>query len=163
PFGTCLPSFLNGLNGTDRVFSKSDPIRASADMPTPKVRKKAPASVSPELLAAANAQREGRLDDAETPYRIVLGNEPSHWQALHQLGAIHLARGQLSEALQYIGAAMKSNSSSAEVTSNYGVVLRRLKRDDEAIEYFNRALMLKPGYIPALLTRGASLHRLGRR
>src|SRR6185312_14632397 len=52
---------------------------------------------------------------------------------------------------------------SAEVTSNYGVVLRRLRRDDEAIEYFNRALMLKPGYVPALLTRGASLQRIGRR
>jgi tetratricopeptide (TPR) repeat protein len=151
------------LNGADEVFSSTDPIRASAPMPTPKVRKKTPVVSSPELLVAADAQRQGRLDDAETLYRVVLKREPKHWQALHQLGAIHLARGQLPEALQYIGAAMKSNSSSAEVTSNYGVVLRRLKRDDEAIEYFNRALMLKPGYVPALLTRGASLQRLGRR
>lgn len=132
-------------------------------MPTPKVRKKTQALSSPELLAAADAQRRGQLEDAETLYRIVLEKQPSHWQALHQLGAIYLARGQLPEALQHIGAAMKSNSASAEVTSNYGVVLRRLKRDDEAIEYFNRALMLKPGYVPALLTRGASLQRLGRR
>lgn len=96
-------------------------------------------------------------------YRAVLKNRPKHWLALHQLGSVHLARGELTDALECIGAAMKSNSSSAEIASNYGVVLRRLKRDSEAIEYFNRALILKPGYAPALLTRGASLQRLGRR
>jgi tetratricopeptide (TPR) repeat protein len=132
-------------------------------MPTPKLRKKTSGSSPPELPAALDAQRHGRLDDAETLYRAALQREPSHWQALHQLGTIHLARGQLAEALQWIGAAMKSNAGSAEVTSNYGVVLRRMKRDDEAIEYFNRALILKPGYVPALLTRGASLQRVGRR
>jgi hypothetical protein len=96
-------------------------------------------------------------------YRAVLKSQPKHWQALHQLGSVHLARGELAEALECIGAAMKSNSSSAEITSNYGVILRHLRRDSEAVEYFNRALILKPGYAPALLTRGASLQRLGRR
>ncbi len=132
-------------------------------MATPKVRKKAASGSSPELLAAVEAQRQGRLDAAEALYSALLKNDPTHWQALHQLGTIHLVRGHLPEALQCIGAAMKANAASPEVTSNYGVVLRRLKRDNEAIEYFNRALMLKPGYVPALLTRGASLHRLGRR
>jgi tetratricopeptide (TPR) repeat protein len=132
-------------------------------MPAPKVRKKSQPTASPELLAAIDAQGQGRLADAEILYRAVIKSEPKHWQALHQLGSIHLARGELAEALQCIGAAMKSNAASAELTSNYGVVLRRLKRDDEAIEYFNRALMLKPGYVPALLTRGASLQRVGRR
>ena len=132
-------------------------------MPAPKVRKKTSANSPPELLAALDAHRQGRLDEAEALYHAALKHDPAHWQALHQVGAIHLARGQLAEALQWIGAAMKANSGSAEITSNYGVVLRGLKRDDEAIEYFNRALMLKPGYVPALLTRGASQQRIGRR
>lgn len=96
-------------------------------------------------------------------FRFVLTDDATNWRALHQLGAIYLTRGQYVEALQFLGAAMKSNTGSAEVTSNYGVVLRKLKRDNEAIEYFNRALMLKPGYIPAILTRGSSFHHLGRR
>lgn len=132
-------------------------------MPTPKVRKKIPPGSSAELRAAVYAQRAGRLTEAEALYRNVIASDPRQWQALHQLGAIHLARGELAEALQCIGAAMKANAGSAEVTSNYGVVLRRLKRDEEAVEYFNRALMLKPGYVPALLTRSASLQHLGRR
>ena len=132
-------------------------------MPAPKAGKKSQSAASPELLAAVDAQRQGRLSDAEMLYRTVIKSEPKHWQALHQLGSIHLARGQLAEALQCIGAAMKSNTTSAEVTSNYAFVLGRLKRDDEAIEYFNRALMLKPGYVPALLTRGVSQLRIGRR
>lgn len=131
-------------------------------MSSPKVQKKA-SGIPSELAAGLAAQRLGRLAEAETLYRAVLKNHPKHWQTLHQLGSIHLARGELTEALECIGAAMKSNSGSAEITSNYGVVLRRLKRDSEAIEYFNRALILKPGYEPALLTRGASLQRLGRR
>lgn len=132
-------------------------------MPKLKHRKKSAPAASKELLAGAAMQREGRLDEAEKLFRHALTEDATNWQALHQLGAIHLAREQYVEALQFIGAAMKANAGSAEITSNYGVVLRRLKRDDEAIEYFNRALMLKPGYLPALLTRGASLQRLGRR
>jgi tetratricopeptide (TPR) repeat protein len=132
-------------------------------MPTPKVRKKTPSNSSAELRAAVEAQRAGRLAEAEALYRRVIASDPKQWQALHQLGSIHLTRGELAEALQCIGAAMKANAGSAEVTSNYGVVLRHLKRDEEAVEYFNRALMLKPGYVPALLTRSASLQHLGRR
>lgn len=132
-------------------------------MPKLKASKNSPAAASKELLAALALQREGRLDDAETLFRHELAKDATNWQVLHQLGEIHLTRGQYPEALHFIGAAMKANSGSAEITSNYGVVLRELKRDGEAIEYLNRALMLKPGYLPALLTRGASLQRLGRR
>lgn len=131
-------------------------------MSKPKAKKKSQI-VPRELLAAAALQRQGRLDEAEQLFHRTLEQDATNWQALHQLGAIHLARRQYAQALQFIGAAMKANAGSAEITSNYGVVLRRLKRDHEAIEYFNRALMLKPGYLPALLTRGASLQRIGRR
>ncbi|HVT56464.1 MAG TPA: tetratricopeptide repeat-containing glycosyltransferase family protein [Xanthobacteraceae bacterium] len=132
-------------------------------MPTPKVRKKSPPNSSAELRAAVEAERAGRLLEAEALYRSVIASDPKQWQALHQLGSIHLARGELAEALLCIGGAMKANAGSAEVTSNYGLVLCRLKRDHEAVEYFNRALILKPGYVPALLTRSASLQHLGRR
>jgi tetratricopeptide (TPR) repeat protein len=58
---------------------------------------------------------------------------------------------------------MKANPASPEATSNYGTALRSLKRDGEAVAYFDRALILLPGYVPALVTRGASLQRLERR
>jgi tetratricopeptide (TPR) repeat protein len=126
-------------------------------------KKKGDRSPSPALAAAFELHRQGRLDEAEAGYRQVLKDDPANWQGLHQLGEIHLARGQYVEALQLIGAAMKANPASPEAASNYGFVLRHLKRDGEAIAYFDRALILRPGYVPALLTRGASLHRLGRR
>ena len=132
-------------------------------MPKLKVSKKTQPAASNELLAGLDLQRHDRLEEAETLFRFVLENDATNWRALHQLGAIHLTRGQHVEALQYLGAAMKANAGSAEITSNYGVALRKLQRDDEAIEYFNRALMLRPGYVPAILTRGTSFHHLGRR
>jgi tetratricopeptide (TPR) repeat protein len=132
-------------------------------MPKLTRKKKGDRSPSPALAAAFELHRQGRLDAAEVGYRQVLKDDPANWQGLHQLGEIHLARGQYVEALQFIGAAMKANPASPEAASNYGFVLRHLKRDGEAIAYFDRALILRPGYVPALLTRGASLHRLGRR
>lgn len=147
----------------DAVFSRAHLIRAADVMPKLKTTKKAQPAASSELLAGLELQGQNRLDEAEMLFRFVLKDDATNWRALHQLGAIYLTRGQYVEALQYLGAAMKSNARSAEVTSNYGVVLRKLRRDDEAIEYFNRALMLKPGYVPAILTRGTSFHHLGRR
>ena len=132
-------------------------------MPKLTRKKKTDRSPSPALAAVFELQRQGRLTEAEVGYRDILKDEPAHWQALHQLGEIHLARGQYIEALQFLGAAMKANPASPEAASNYGFVLRHLKRDGEAIAYFDRALILRPGYAPALLTRGASLQRLGRR
>jgi Flp pilus assembly protein TadD len=132
-------------------------------MPKLTRKKKTDRSLSLALLAAFELHRQGRLDEAEAGYRDVLKDDPANWQGLHQLGEIHLARGQYIEALQFLGAAMKANPASPEAASNYGFVLRHLKRDNEAIGYFDRALILQPGYVPALLTRGASLQRLGRR
>lgn len=110
-------------------------------------KKKGDRSSSPALAAAFELHRQGRLDEAEVGYRQVLKDHPANWQGLHQLGEIHLARGQYVEALQFIGAAMKANSASPEAASNYGFVLRHLKRDGEGIAYFDRALILRPGYV----------------
>jgi len=132
-------------------------------MPKLKRTKKQDRALPPALAAAFELHRQGRLPEAEAGYRDVLKNDPGNWRGLHQLGAIHFARGQYAEALQLIGAAMKANPASAEAASNFGAVLRSLKRDDEAIAYFDRALVLQPGYVPALVTRGASLQRLSRR
>jgi tetratricopeptide (TPR) repeat protein len=132
-------------------------------MPKLPRKKKIDRSPSPALAAVLELHRQGSLTRAEDGYHKILKEDPAHWQALHQLGEIHLARGQYIEALQFLGAAMKANPASPEAASNYGFVLRHLKRDDEAIAYFDRALILRPGYVPALLTRGASLQRLGRR
>ncbi len=132
-------------------------------MPKLTRKKKAGRLAAPALAAAFELHRQGRLDKAEGGYRDVLKDDPTNWQALHQLGEIHHARGQYVEALQFLGAAMKANPASPEAASNYGAALRSLKRDGEAIAYFDRALILRPGYVPALVTRGASLQRLGRR
>jgi Flp pilus assembly protein TadD len=146
-----------------RYFAKDRGDSSGSPMPKLTRKKKRDRSPSPALASAFELHRQRRLDEAEGGYREVLKDDPANWQSLHQLGEIHLARGQYVEALQLLGAAMKANPASPEAASNYGFVLRHLKRDGEAIAYFDRALILRPGYVPALLTRGASLHRLGRR
>lgn len=55
-----------------------------------------------------------------------------------------------------------SKSDNAEILNNRGVALRDLGRSDEALEHYQRALVLKPDYPEALNNRGVALHDLGR-
>jgi tetratricopeptide (TPR) repeat protein len=87
-------------------------------MPKLPQKKKRDRSPSPALAAVFELHRQGRLSEAEAGYREILKDDPAHWQALHQLGEIHLARGQYVEALQFLGAAMKANPASPEAASN---------------------------------------------
>jgi Tfp pilus assembly protein PilF len=57
---------------------------------------------------------------------------------------------------------MKANPGSAEAKSNYGFILQKLGRHQEALDYFSDALVARPNYTPAMLNRGVSLYELGR-
>ena len=92
----------------------------------------------------------------------ILKTQPKEWRALHQLADICLSRGELSQALNFMAAAMNANPGSAEIKSNYGFILQKEERHEEALIYFNRALVAQQGYVPALLNRGTSLHHLNR-
>ena len=115
-----------------------------------------------EILFAAELQRQGRLDEAEWRYRDILKARPKDWRALHLLAEIHLARRNYAGALEFMAAAMRVNPPSAETDCNYGFILQKLDRHDEALNYFNRALRAAPHHVSALLNRGTSLFALNK-
>ena len=122
--------------------------------------KKTRDKASSELLFALELVKQGLPDEAEQQLLKILKTQPKDWRALHQLAEIHLSRGEFSQALDFMAAAMNANPSSAEAKSNYGVILQKQERHEEALIYFNRALVAQQGYVPALLNRGVSLHHL---
>lgn len=114
------------------------------------------------LLFAAELQRQGRLDEAERRLAVMPQSRRKDWRVLHLLAELHLARGDDAQALKFMAAAMRANPGSAETKCNYGFILQKLARNDEAMSYFNRALSGAPNYVSALLNRGTSQFALGR-
>lgn len=93
--------------------------------------------------------RQGNLAAAQLAYQEVLRDDPEHAGALHLLGVVHLARGDLAKALDFIERALERCSTKAVYWNNYGAVLRGLKRWDDALRAFQKAVDLQPQYADA--------------
>jgi tetratricopeptide (TPR) repeat protein len=96
----------------------------------------------------------GRLADAEAVYQQILKASPGHFEALHLLGIIQYQRGNYADSIHQIGLALETNPNHADAHGNRGNALQELKRIDEALASYDRALALKPDN-PKRSTTGA--------
>src|SRR5712691_9537646 len=111
------------------------------------------------LQDALALRRAGKLSEAAELYGEVLRSEPKHFEALHALGILHYQGGRLEEAERLIREASRVNPNAAY---NHACLLQRLNRWEEALASFDRALATRPGYLEALVNRGAVLSVLKR-
>jgi tetratricopeptide (TPR) repeat protein len=115
------------------------------------------------VFAAGLAHHQkGQLAQAETLYRETLALQPDHADALHLLGVIASQVGRHDVAVDLIGRAIAHNRLSSLYHSNRGLALAGLRRFEEAIESYDRALSLRPGDTEALFNRGVAQQALGR-
>ena len=80
---------------------------------------------------------EAKLDLAAVSYAHVLKIQPNHFDALHLLGVIKYQTGSFREAEDCFLAAINLEENSAILYSNYGLVLEKLYRFEEAIFCFD--------------------------
>ncbi len=106
------------------------------------------------LREAAQAQREGRNDEAEPLLRQVLHVQPYHHDALHRLGAIVLAAGRAGEAAGLIQKALVVNADDPSLHCNLGIAFEQLGKPDQALAHFDRAIALAPALAAPLVNRG---------
>jgi protein O-GlcNAc transferase len=118
-------------------------------------------SADQALQQAVQLQMQGKLDQAAVQYQEILKLWPSHFDAKHLLGIIRAQQGRNLEALELIGAAVKTNPHDAPALSNLGIVFQRLGRSESALASFDRALAMQPGHVNALFNRGLALIALG--
>src|ERR1700757_3346487 len=104
----------------------------------------------PDIAQAVTLHRQGRLREAEQVYASILAENPGQFDALHLLGLARHQQGHAVEALGLIGAALRARPGSADALSNYGLVLDALKRHEEALASFDRALALDGRHVNAL-------------
>jgi predicted TPR repeat methyltransferase len=110
---------------------------------------------------AIGYHRAGQLAQAEAIYQQILQNEPNHPDALHLLGTIHLARGEIQRARDLIEKAIAANPQQPEFHGRLGNVHQSRGALDEALACYRKALELRPDYAEAHFSVGLILHAQG--
>jgi len=111
---------------------------------------------------AFDCHRRGDLAGAERLCEQMLAAKSDYFEALNMLGALRLRQGRHEEALALIEGALKIDRRCVPVISNYADILNALGRWEDALQNYDRLLVLAPGDAHALNQRGIALRRLGR-
>ena len=106
--------------------------------------------------------KKGALADAQAAYHEVLAVQPDHFDALHLLGVIGYQAGNFPFAVELIAKAIAIHGTNSIFHSNLGLALKALKRFDEALTSFDRAIDIDPGRAQAFNDRGSVLLELKR-
>lgn len=114
------------------------------------------------VASAFELHRAGDLDEAEKLYRAVLSQEPTNFDAAHQLGVLLLQKGDARAAEAEIRRALEIRPESASAFCNYGNIQAAVKDFDNALVSYDHAIALEPLHAIAFNNRGNTLRRLGR-
>lgn len=106
--------------------------------------------------------QRGDAAGAKVMLLAIVERNPEEADALHLLGAIHHAQGDLPGAAAYFERAHNASPYDAEIAFNRAVILFTLARHAECIDACGAFLKLRPGDPEALLMQGASFAGLGR-
>jgi tetratricopeptide (TPR) repeat protein len=140
------------MNRKQRRAAEADARRPGAHSPAAAVR----------FAAGLAHHQAGRLAQAETCYRETLAAQPDHADALHLLGVIASRVGHHDVAVELIGRAIAQGGGHAVYHANLGLALAGLRRFEEALASYQRALALRADFAEALCYRGDALRELGR-
>lgn len=92
------------------------------------------------------AHQAGKVDDAESNYRLILQQEPDHADTQHLLGVILLQRGEPHQAETLIRQSLARIPNFAAAHNNLGMVLETLQRPADAEASYRHAISLEPDY-----------------
>jgi len=102
-----------------------------------------PSQVAALFAEGLALHQQGQLTQAKLIYEQVLAKQPQHFDALHLLGAIAAQSNNPTLAVDLIGRAIEINPNNAAAYSNRGNAFLELKRLDEALASYDRAIAIK--------------------
>ena len=96
--------------------------------------------------------QQGQLAQARAIYEKVLAAKATHFDALHYLGVMAFQTGQYTQALAWLDRAIHINPRVASAHNHRGFALQSLRRLDEALDSYDRALALNTpvDFLPGL-------------
>ena len=120
-----------------------------------------PQQITEEEKSAANLglflYHQGRLSESRDIYESILAKNPCHFDALQMLGTIALQTKNTDKAMDFLRLALEVNQSSHHAFNSYGIALGRNKQYIEAIENYDRAIVLRSDFAEAYNNRANAL------
>ena len=105
----------------------------------------------------------GRFVEAETAYRRALQLDATDFNAWNNLGGVLFeSRKKPGEAIQCMQRALKIDPQNKVGWANLTSMVGRLGRNDRALEFAERALVLDPNFVEAHLHKASAARALGR-
>ena len=105
---------------------------------------------------------DGRLQEAEPHYRLVLAAQPGHFDALNNLGLLLERQGKTDEAIVLTRRAIALNLHNPQSHRNLGRMLSLSDRHEDALMQFREAFALEPDNTQTLAKVVAELRSLNR-
>ena len=96
------------------------------------------------LNIALSLHREGKLNDADEKYELVLKKDPNNFLANHLHGCILSQNFRFKDAVLYLEKAVQIDPKNYEVNNNLGIAYKNLKDTDKSEKYFKKAMLLNP-------------------
>ena len=91
----------------------------------------------------------GSLDQAHDHFERVLKNDPNYLDALFAYGRVEIKRGNPQGSLDYLnkaynlGIQLENEEAKGNVLNAIGVAYKRLRKQDEALRYYQQSLDIK--------------------
>jgi len=105
-----------------------------------------PVSIQQAFQIAVQQHQEGRLSEAESLYRQIVGAQPGHADAFHMLGIVLSQLGRKVEAIEAFGIAISLNPNAPDFRANLAAALAAQQQVDAAVREFRAALAMKPDW-----------------
>jgi predicted O-linked N-acetylglucosamine transferase (SPINDLY family) len=122
-----------------------------------------PVSVPQAFALALQLHQSGRLADAESLYRQILGAQPNNADSWHMLGVIANQTGRRDLSAEWLRRAITLNPRIPDAHFNLGNVLRVQGHLDAAITSYRQAISLRPDFASAFTNLGLALSERGER
>jgi tetratricopeptide (TPR) repeat protein len=117
---------------------------------------------APAFQSASEFHRQGRLAEAESLYEAALTADPTHFEAAHSLGMLHLQRGQPDRAADHLGQALRIDPNNGVAHRDHGIAMQAMNLHDDAIASFDASIRLSPADPFTHYARANTLLRAGR-
>ncbi|MGI8785702.1 MAG: tetratricopeptide repeat protein [Acidobacteriota bacterium] len=111
---------------------------------------------------AAELQRQGALQQAESEYLVLLAGAPRYAEAHANLGAVLAGLGRYDEAVLSYEKALELSPSLTPVLLNLGIAHYRSGQFEKAFDAFQRFLAVQADNLQAIQLSGLSLLEMGR-
>lgn len=106
--------------------------------------------INTKFNEAVRETEKGNIPGAKLLYQSILKEQPSHIEALNNLGVIAMREGNSKEALFYFNKVLQYKKNYGKAYNNIGLLMMKDGQKHLAEEYFRKSIELGDGVDPSL-------------